>query len=453
MDVFSKLVGTLAVILVVAGFIGGSDIISHFFKKTNKKWLFAIIFGLLGGLFGIYGNLNSFEMMGAIVSVRDMGPMLSGFAGGPIGGLLAGIIAGGHRLMIQPEVTKIPCAIATTCIGLFCGLLSLKWHNALKKTHIALMLGAIMEVFHLSLVLLIVPMQYDFDTAWNIVRSIAFPFISINAIGFALMVAIISYTERQQTLLMEKSRIRSELEVANVIQHSLLPTITDKYPGRSEVDMYASMEAAKEVGGDFYDFFFVDSEHLAFAIGDVSGKGVPAALFMASAKITLQNCIRDIPNLSEAVRTANDSLCASNEANMFVTLWVGVLELSTGEMTYVNAGHNPPVLVQNGVPSYLKTKGGFVLAGMEGVPYKEHTLTLAKGDVVYLYTDGITEANSITEELFGEDRLIACFQNVKDQSAEQIVQTVKDAVDGFVQENDQFDDMTMLCFRYVGPAE
>ena len=453
MDVFSKLIGTLAVILVVAGFIGGSDIISHFFKKPNKKWLYTIIFGLLGGLFGIYGNLNSFEMMGAIVSVRDMGPMLSGFAGGPIGGLIAGLIAAAHRLMILPETTRIPCAIATTCIGLFCGLLSLKWHNKLKKTYIALLLGAIMEVFHLGLVLLIVPIQYDFETAWNIVRSIAFPFITINAVGFALMVAIISYTERQQSLLMEKSRIRSELEVANVIQHSLLPTITEKYPGRSEVDMYASMEAAKEVGGDFYDFFFVGPGHLAFAIGDVSGKGVPAALFMASAKITLQNCIRDIPSLSQAVQTANDSLCASNEANMFVTLWVGVLDLATGEMTYVSAGHNPPILVQGGVPSYLRTKSGFVLAGMEGVPYKEHTLTLAKGDLVYLYTDGVTEANSKSEELFGEDRLLACFEHAKDQSAEQIVQTVKDAVDDFVQENDQFDDMTMLCFRYLGAGE
>ena len=448
MDVFSKLIGTLAVILVVAGFIGGSDIISRFVKTPNKKWLYAIIFGLLGGLFGIYGNLNSFEMMGAIVSVRDMGPMLSGFAGGPVGGLIAGLIAAAHRLMILPETTRIPCAIATTCIGLFCGLLSLKWHNTLKKTHVALLVGAIMEVFHLSLVLLIVK---PFETAWSIVISIAIPFILINSIGFALMVAIISYTERQQTLLVEKSRIRSELEVANVIQHSLLPTITEKYPGRPEIDLHAFMEAAKEVGGDFYDFFFVDSEHLAFVIGDVSGKGVPAALFMASAKITLQNCIRDIPILSEAVRTANDSLCASNEAHMFVTLWVGVLDLATGEMNYVNAGHNPPVLVQGGAPSYLRTKSGFVLAGMEGAPYKENTLTLAKGDLVYLYTDGITEANSVHEELFGEDRLLACFENVSDQSAEQIVQTVKAAVDGFVQENDQFDDMTMLCCRYLFP--
>ena len=450
MDVFSKLVGTLAVILVVAGFIGGSDIISHFIKKPNKKWLYTIIFGVLGGLFGVYGNLNSFEMMGAIVSVRDMGPMLSGFAGGPVGGLIAGLIAAAHRLMILPETTRIPCAIATTCIGLFSGLLSLKWHAWLKKSYNALLVGAVMEVFHLSLVLLIVK---PFETAWSIVMSIAIPFILINSIGFAMMVAIITYTERQQTLLMEKSRIRSELEVASVIQHSLLPTITEKYPGRSEVDLYAFMEAAKEVGGDFYDFFFVDSEHLAFAIGDVSGKGVPAALFMASAKITLQNCIRDIPNLAEAVRTANDSLCASNEANMFVTLWVGVLDLATGEMTYVSAGHNPPVIVQNGVPSYLRIKSGFVLAGMEGIPYKEHTFTLAKGDVVYLYTDGITEANSVTEELFGEDRLIACFENAQEMSAQQIVQTVKRAVDDFVQENDQFDDMTMLCFRYVGPGK
>lgn len=450
MDIFSKLVGTVAVILVVAGFVGGSDIISRF-TKSNKKWLFAIIFGVLGGLFGIYGNLSGFSFQNnAIVSVRDMGPMLSGFAGGPIGGLIAGLMAGGHRLLLEGETTKIPCVIATCCIGLFCGFISSKWHDWLRKTYNALLVGAAMEVFHLSLVMLIVPMMYSFETAWNIVRAIAIPFIGLNAIGFALMVAIITYTERQKALMLEKSRIRSELEVANVIQHSLLPTVTEKYPGRREVDIHAFMEAAKEVGGDFYDVFFVTPDRLAFVIGDVSGKGVPAALFMASAKITLQNCIRDIPKLSDAVQTANDSLCANNEANMFVTLWVGILDLASGELTYVSAGHNPPVLLQGGLPSYLKTKSGFVLAGMEGVPYKEHSLTLAKGDAVYLYTDGITEANSKSEELFGEDRLIACFQNAADLSSEQIVQTVKRSVDEFVQENDQFDDMTMLCFRYLG---
>lgn len=445
MDVFSKLIGTLAVILVVAGFVGGSDIISRV-MKTDRKWLYSIIFGVLGGLFGIYGNISGFDLQGAIISVRDIGPMLSGFAGGPVGGLIAGLIAGAHRLTLG-GITAYACIIATCCIGLMCGFVSAKWHERIRKPYIALLLGALMEAFHLGVVLVIVK---PFETAFDIVRQIALPFIVINSIGFALMVSIISYTEKQKALVMEKSRIQSELEVATVIQHSLLPAVNEKYPGRSEVDISTFMEAAKEVGGDFYDVFFVGTDRIAFVIGDVSGKGVPAALFMANAKITLQNCIRDIPKLSEAVETANNALCAGNEANMFVTLWVGILELNNGELTYVSAGHNPPILVKNGNPTYLKTKGGFVLAGMEDMIYKENALTLEKGDIIYLYTDGVTEANSENEALFGEERLIECFQDAANASANQIIQTVKQAVDGFVQENDQFDDMTMLCFKYIG---
>ncbi|MBP5289091.1 MAG: SpoIIE family protein phosphatase [Clostridia bacterium] len=447
MDViFTKLIGTLAVILVIAGFLGGTDVVSKV-TKTERRWLYSVLFGILGGLFGIYGNISGFDLRGAVISVRDMGPMLSGFAGGPLGGLIAGLIAGAHRLTMG-GITAVACIIATCCIGLICGFVSVKWHDRIRKSYVALLLGAAMETFHLGVVLLIVR---PFETALGIVRQIALPFIVINAIGFALMVAIITYTEKQKVLVEEKSRIRSELEVANVIQHSLLPAINEKYPGRREVDISASMEAAKEVGGDFYDVFFVGQDSLAFVIGDVSGKGVPAALFMASAKITLQNCIRDIPSLAEAVQTANNALCAGNEVNMFVTLWVGILDLNSGEMRYVSAGHNPPVLIRNGVPDYLKTKSGFVLAGMEDMIYKEYTLTLEKGDLFYLYTDGVTEANSAEEELFGEDRLLACFQNASDRSAAEINRSVKEAVDGFVKDNAQFDDMTMLCFKYKGP--
>ena len=444
-SVFSRLIGTLAVILVVAGFLGGSDIILKV-MRTDRKEVHSIVFGVLGGLFGIYGNLAGFELQGAVISVRDAGPMLSGFLGGPGAGLMAGVIAGLHRLSLG-GITATACIIATCCIGLISGFVSLKWPERIKTPSFAFLLGALMEALHLGIVLVIVK---PFETAYGIVRQIAIPFVFINALGFALMVAIIAYTEKQKTLVAEKSRIQSELAVAAVIQHSLLPSVSEKYPGRSEVDVSAFMEAAKEVGGDFYDVFFVGPDRLAFLIGDVSGKGVPAALFMANAKITLQNCIRDNPKLSEAVETANNVLCAGNEAEMFVTLWVGVLELDTGALNYVCAGHNPPILVKAGEPSYLRTRSGFVLAGMEDMMYKENALTLEKGDVVFLYTDGITEANAENEELFGEERLIECFQGLAGAPADRITQRVREAVDGFVKENDQFDDMTMLCFRYTG---
>ena len=440
---FTRMIGTLAVILVVSAFIGGSDILSKFIK-TEKRRKYSIIVGVLGGVFGIYGNISGFDLNGAVISVRDIGPMLAGFTGGPAGGLIAGMIAGIHRLTMG-GVTAQACVVATCCIGLICGAVSKKWYKYIVKPYFALLLSALMEVFHLSIVLIMVK---PFETALDIVRQIALPFIAVNALGFVLMIIIMTYTEKQRNLAIERSRLRSELEVANVIQHSLLPLINENYPGCKEIDVSAFMETAKEVGGDFYDVFYVDSNHLAFVIGDVSGKGVPAALFMASSKITLQNCIRDIPDLSEAVETANNALCARNEAEMFVTIWVGILDFTSGTLDFVSAGHNPPVLLSNNKAEFLKIKNGFVLAGMDNMKYKKHSVQLDKGDTICLYTDGVTEAEDKKHQLFGEVRLLKSFENNSKNSPAEIIENVRKAVDSFINGNSQFDDMTMLCFKW-----
>ncbi|MBR0120939.1 MAG: SpoIIE family protein phosphatase, partial [Clostridia bacterium] len=280
---FSKMVGTLAVILVVAAFIGGSELLIKF-TDEKRAWKYSIIAGVLGGVFGVYGNISGVSFNGAVISVRDIGPMLAGFTGGPIGGLIAGLVAGLHRLFMG-GITAQACVVATCSIGLICGFISQKYRKIVEKPGWAVVIGSVMEAFHLSIVLAMVK---PFETALDIVRHIAIPFILVNAIGFTMMITIITYTERQRKLALERSRLQSELEVANVIQHSLLPVINESYPGREEIDVSAFMEAAKEVGGDFYDTFFVDKNHIAFVIGDVSGKGVPAALFMASSKIILQ---------------------------------------------------------------------------------------------------------------------------------------------------------------------
>ncbi len=439
---FSKMVGTLAVILVVAAFIGGSELLIKF-TDEKRAWKYSIIAGVLGGVFGVYGNISGVSFNGAVISVRDIGPMLAGFTGGPIGGLIAGLVAGLHRLFMG-GITAQACVVATCSIGLICGFISQKYRKIVEKPGWALVIGSVMEAFHLSIVLAMVK---PFETALDIVRHIAIPFILVNAIGFTMMITIITYTERQRKLTLERSRLQSELEVANVIQHSLLPVINESYPGREEIDVSAFMEAAKEVGGDFYDTFFVDKNHIAFVIGDVSGKGVPAALFMASSKIILQNCIRDIPDLSEAIGTANHVLCERNEADMFVTVWAGVLDLTTLELEYISAGHNPPVHISNGKAEFFKTKNGFVLAGMDGVKYKKYTVQLNRGDTVILYTDGIVEAETEKHELFGDDRLIACLDGKGGSSAASITELVKNSVNAFVDGNSQFDDMTLLCFK------
>lgn len=439
----SRMIGTLAVILLISFFIGSSDLLTKVFK-TKKKWKYVLIAGLVGGIFGIYGNISGFDLNGAVISVRDIGPMLAGFTGGPFGGLLAGMIAGLHRLTMG-GLTAQACVVATCCIGLCCGVVSQKWHKLTEKPYIALLLSTAMEVFHLGVVLVMVK---PFETALDIVKQIALPFIGVNALGFVLMVTIITYTEKQRAMTLERNRLQSELEVANVIQHSLLPSISKDYPGAKGIEVSASMEAAKEVGGDFYDVFYVDSTHLAFVIGDVSGKGVPAALFMASSKITLQNCVRDIPKLSEAVAAANNALCARNDAQMFVTIWVGIFDLNDGTLCFVSAGHNPPVLLRDGKADYLKVKNGFVLAGMEDMKYREHSVQLTKGDLLYLYTDGVTEAEDSSHRLFGEERLLQCFEGKAESDPSAIIADVKQSIEVFINQNSQFDDMTMLCFKW-----
>ena len=450
---FTNMVGTLAVILVIAAFIGGSELTGKFFG-AKSNWKYSIFAGLLGGVFGIYGTMTGLELNGAIISVRDIGPMLAGFTGGPLGGLLAGVIAGVHRFLVGSTATltarlvTYACIAATVSIGLICGFLSRKFHEKMKKPWIALIVGIVMEVFHLSLVLVIVK---PFDAALTIVKTIALPFILVNAVGFTLMIAMIGYIEKQRAITLERSRLKTELEVATVIQRSLLPPITDSFPGRTELALAASMDPAKEVGGDFYDVFFVDKDRLAFVIADVSGKGIPAALFMANAKTTIQNCVRDFPSLSEAVVVANDSLCRNNTAEMFVTAWIGVLDIPTGTIRFVCAGHNPPVLISDGAPTFLKFRSGFVLAGMSGIPYREQTVTMKKGDRLFLYTDGVTEAENGAHELFGDARLNACLKESADKAPDAILSEVRAAIDAHANGADQFDDVTMLCIRYLGP--
>ncbi|MBQ3404114.1 MAG: SpoIIE family protein phosphatase [Oscillospiraceae bacterium] len=442
-EFFSRLIGTLAVILLVAAYTGSTQFLKNYIGK-KKNWKFILFTGLFGGLFGVYGNISGIALNGAVISVRDIGPMLAGFIGGPVSGVIAGVIAGIHRLTMG-GITAAACVVATSVIGLLCGVISGAFPNVLKKYYWILLIGMAMETLHLCIVLILVK---PYSVAFDIVRQIALPFISVNAIGIALMMGIIHFMEKQQAMSLERERMKSELEVANVIQHSLLPSLTDKYPGRPEVAVSASMQAAKDVGGDFYDVFYVDADRLAFLIGDVSGKGVPAALFMASSKIILQNCIRDIPMLSEALFTANNVLCEKNEADMFVTLWAGILDLKSGGLTYVSAGHNPPVLIRGRNAEYLKSKNCFVLAGMENAKYKETELQLTAGDGLFLYTDGVTEASTRENELYGDDRLLACLTDCADADVHAILENVKKSVDAFVRDNEQFDDITMLYFKW-----
>lgn len=244
-------------------------------------------------------------------------------------------------------------------------------------------------------------------------------------------------------------RIDKELELARQIQHSALPSVFPPYPNRTDFDIYAQMHAAKEVGGDFYDFYLLGKDKFAFLIADVSGKGIPAAMFMMTSKTLIKSLVESGIEPSEAFTQANNKLCENNDAGMFVTAWLGILDLNTGLLKYVNAGHNPPLIKRNGgYFEYICSKPNFFLAGMENIKYQTNEIQLSSGDEIFLYTDGVTEATDISKELFGEDRLIESLNENDNLSVEQLCNKVKSNVDKFVGNALQFDDITMLAVKF-----
>ena len=244
------------------------------------------------------------------------------------------------------------------------------------------------------------------------------------------------------------ARFDKDLEIAKKIQRSALPSVFPPYPNRKDFSIFASMDAAKEVGGDFYDFYLLDETHLAFVVADVSGKGIPGAMFMMTSKTLIKSHAESGLAVNDVFTQVNAELCENNEADMFVTAWMGILDLETGLIRYANAGHNPPVVRRkDGTLEYLKGRANFVLAGMDGVRYKEQQIQLNQGDEIYLYTDGVTEAHNSNMELFGEDRLLNSLDQTKDLTVEEICRKVKADVDVFQGDTEQFDDITMLCVR------
>ena len=259
------------------------------------------------------------------------------------------------------------------------------------------------------------------------------------------------YEENLERITAEKERISMELSLATRIQAAMLPHIFPPFPDRKEFDLYAAMDPAREVGGDFYDYFLIDEDHLCLIMADVSGKGVPAALFMMACKIILDSCAMLGQSAADILTRTNEAVCSNNQEEMFVTVWLVILEISTGKLSTASAGHEYPALKQPGEEFALqKEKHGLVLGGMEGVRYQEYTLQLEPGSKLFLYTDGVPEATDGNGVLFGTDRMLDALNERPDASPEEILRNVRGAVDGFVKDAEQFDDLTMLCMEYRG---
>ncbi len=260
---------------------------------------------------------------------------------------------------------------------------------------------------------------------------------------------LFDYEANQSKIVAEKERIGTELSLAFRIQAAMLPHEFPPFPDRNEFDVYGTMEPAREVGGDFYDFFLIDDDHLCFLIADVSGKGIPAALFMMISQTILKSCAMLGRSAAEILSKTNEALCSNNQAEMFVTVWLGILEISTGILTAANAGHEYPAIKRaDGSFELLKDKHGFIIGGMEDVKYTEYTMQLNHGDKIFVYTDGIAEATDKDNQMYGVDRMIQALNSDPDANTESLIRNVRTSVADFVGDAEQFDDMTMLSFEY-----
>ena len=262
---------------------------------------------------------------------------------------------------------------------------------------------------------------------------------------------MVNYIENLTVATAEKERIGTELSLASTIQENSIPNDFPAFPERTDFDIYASMTPAKAVGGDFYNFYMIDDTHLGMVIGDVSGKGVPAALFMMVTNILISEKMHMGGAPEDILESINNEICGRNKADMFVTVWLGILDLTDGTLRAANAGHEYPAIKQpDGGFELLKDKHGLAIGAMEGVKYKGYELQLKPGAKLFVYTDGVPEATDADSGMFGTERMLAALNSEPDASPEGVLNNIRSAVDGFVKGAEQFDDLTMLCFEYKG---
>jgi sigma-B regulation protein RsbU (phosphoserine phosphatase) len=416
-------------------------------KLTIKNQLILIL--IFGGI-SIYGSYSGVDIFGAVANVRDLGPMVAGLIGGPIVGLGAGLIGGLHRLTMG-GFTCIPCSLSTILAGVLAGIIYLANKKHFVGIGGAVLFSVLMESFHMLLALILAS---PFSQALGVVEDLFIPMILANAVGMFIFALMISNRIKERKTKKERDKLsaqlerrKKELEIAQQIQESFLP---HTIPVIKNYDLAASSIPAQEVGGDFYDFIPITGKQTGLTIGDVSGKGIPAALFMAFSRTLLRAKACRNPGVGRMIESVNNFINDEPHSNMFVTLFYSVLDNAQNTLTFVNAGHNPPLLLRkkNGDIIRLST-GGVVLGAMKGLKMNEKTIDLQAGDLLVLYTDGITEAINQQEDQFGEARLIELLKENQELSSGDLKNLIIDQVYDFASRTPQADDITLMVLKRV----
>ena len=441
------LVEKICVIVVIAYLITRTkyfrEILDKRFTLKNRA-IFILIFGAVS----IFGTYSGIKIPGAIANVRDLGPMIAGLIGGPVIGLGAGLIGGIHRYFLG-GFTCVPCSLATVLAGLFGGIIYILKRGKFIGVPGAVLFAALMESFHMILVLILVR---PYSEAVKVVEEISIPMIFANSLGMFFFAYIISNrireletAEERDKYFAELERKRYELKMAHDIQQSFLPDDIPDLPG---FELAAQNIPAKEVGGDFYDFIPISEGKIGLTIADVSGKGVPAALFMALSRTIVRAKATRSSGVSEVIRDANSLITADAKSGMFVTLFYAVLDLSERTLTYVSAGHNPPVIYKAKTRTLMRLDAkGIALGAIADIELEERKIILDGGDTVVFYTDGVTEAINKKKEQFGEERLITTIKANHELSANDMIEKIKGEVLAFCGDEPQFDDITLMALK------
>lgn len=434
-------------IVLTIFFLINSKPVAKALSGEQGKAFAVMLLGLIGGLFGMFGTAMSASVEGVTLGVRDIGPILAGIFGGPGAGIISGAITGLHRYTIG-GTTQVISSIATFLVGTISGLLSTELREKIRIPKNGHTYGFAIEAFHLSLLLIFVK---PFSLAFTIVKAIVVPFTVLNAVGFAACLFMLSKIEEKNKLVLEKERIRTELELAHNIQASMLPR---DFPDNEHYELYATMTPAKDVGGDFYDFFNVDDRHIAIVIADVSGKGIPAALFMVTGMTLIRNYTGIYKDPGEVLTVVNRRLNENNDKEFFITAFEGILDLETGIMKYANAGHERPYIRRtNGDYASIKPKKGRALALFPDMVYESDTITLNEGDRFFHYTDGLSEATNGSGERLGMKSLDIILNSLKELSPKELLPAIKDKIDAYVGDNEPFDDLTMEAIFFKKKCE
>ncbi|EHJ46090.1 protein serine/threonine phosphatase [Solidesulfovibrio carbinoliphilus subsp. oakridgensis] len=446
LSILISLLQSVCVVMVLAYVLARTRLFAQLLDGRRTPGNLAAVI-VLFGLFSIYGTLSGIPLLGSVINIRDLGPALAGLLAGPLAGLGAGLIGGAHRYTLGGP-TCHGCVLSTVVAGLAGGLVNTRLHGRLPSTGQAAALALAIEAFHMLAGL---ALGQPFDTALAVVRAAVVPMLVSNAAGMAVFVCIMRNVIEARDTRRAKEAIEGELRVARDIQMGIVPRIFPAFPDRPEVELFAVLDSAKEVGGDFYDYYALDADRIFLVIGDVSGKGVPASLVMAVTMTLFKAYARANRSPAEVAARVNAKLAEGNDTGLFVTAFCAVLDVRTGSLRYANAGHNPPVVLRaSGESGFLPRQGGLVLGAMPEYAYRTGSLTLDPGDTLVLYTDGVTEAMDASDTLFGEARLLAACLPERRRAPKIVVEAVIAAVRAFAGTAPQSDDITLLAVRYQG---